>query len=196
MVMCLFFFYQAEDGIRDADVTGVQTCALPICRSPIHASLLCLPVVDSRTRPYSTGPTRSAPDPAIPGRGPNRERVAGGGFEPPKLSRRFYRPLPLAARATRLVGAPPRRGAVAQARIAVPSSVPANGYPWREPGRFHAGPPARQGWRRGRLARRPTPHRSRRNGFGGILVCFFQIRRPPRGRQRAQPGREGALHPV
>src|SRR5690554_7905451 len=25
-----FFFFQAEDGIRDADVTGVQTCALPI----------------------------------------------------------------------------------------------------------------------------------------------------------------------
>src|SRR5690554_2780595 len=28
--LCLFFFFQAEDGIRDADVTGVQTCALPI----------------------------------------------------------------------------------------------------------------------------------------------------------------------
>src|SRR5690554_8229681 len=27
-----FFFFQAEDGIRDADVTGVQTCALPICQ--------------------------------------------------------------------------------------------------------------------------------------------------------------------
>src|SRR5690554_7514689 len=27
----IFFFFQAEDGIRDADVTGVQTCALPIC---------------------------------------------------------------------------------------------------------------------------------------------------------------------
>src|SRR3989442_9203065 len=27
----VFFFFQAEDGIRDADVTGVQTCALPIC---------------------------------------------------------------------------------------------------------------------------------------------------------------------
>src|SRR5215813_14030781 len=26
------FFFQAEDGIRDADVTGVQTCALPISR--------------------------------------------------------------------------------------------------------------------------------------------------------------------
>src|SRR5437773_1247191 len=30
----LFFFFQAEDGIRDRDVTGVQTCALPIS---IHA---------------------------------------------------------------------------------------------------------------------------------------------------------------
>src|SRR5690554_7519868 len=28
-----FFFFQAEDGIRDADVTGVQTCALPISAS-------------------------------------------------------------------------------------------------------------------------------------------------------------------
>src|SRR5437773_11849433 len=26
----MFFFFQAEDGIRDRDVTGVQTCALPI----------------------------------------------------------------------------------------------------------------------------------------------------------------------
>src|SRR5699024_11368245 len=25
-------FFQAEDGIRDRNVTGVQTCALPICR--------------------------------------------------------------------------------------------------------------------------------------------------------------------
>src|SRR2546427_9214534 len=29
----VFFFFQAEDGIRDLTVTGVQTCALPIsCR--------------------------------------------------------------------------------------------------------------------------------------------------------------------
>src|SRR5579875_3057423 len=27
----MFFFFQAEDGIRDHCVTGVQTCALPIC---------------------------------------------------------------------------------------------------------------------------------------------------------------------
>src|SRR5438067_12096939 len=28
--MFFFFFFQAEDGIRDRNVTGVQTCALPI----------------------------------------------------------------------------------------------------------------------------------------------------------------------
>src|SRR5712691_11953737 len=30
MYMGFFFFFQAEDGIRDLTVTGVQTCALPI----------------------------------------------------------------------------------------------------------------------------------------------------------------------
>src|SRR5256886_17520260 len=30
IVLCFFFFFQAEDGIRDLTVTGVQTCALPI----------------------------------------------------------------------------------------------------------------------------------------------------------------------
>src|SRR5260370_12683357 len=29
-----FFFFQAEDGIRDSSVTGVQTCALPISETP------------------------------------------------------------------------------------------------------------------------------------------------------------------
>src|SRR5699024_11262465 len=29
-VVLFFFFFQAEDGIRDRNVTGVQTCALPI----------------------------------------------------------------------------------------------------------------------------------------------------------------------
>src|SRR2546430_13146917 len=29
-IFVLFFFFQAEDGIRDLTVTGVQTCALPI----------------------------------------------------------------------------------------------------------------------------------------------------------------------
>src|SRR5688572_31517309 len=31
LYLCFIFFFQAEDGIRDLTVTGVQTCALPIC---------------------------------------------------------------------------------------------------------------------------------------------------------------------
>src|SRR5256884_4819858 len=31
--MYRFFFFQAEDGIRDVAVTGVQTCALPISKN-------------------------------------------------------------------------------------------------------------------------------------------------------------------
>src|SRR5256885_12291442 len=32
-MLSFFFFFQAEDGIRDYKVTGVQTCALPIFKS-------------------------------------------------------------------------------------------------------------------------------------------------------------------
>src|SRR2546426_632387 len=39
--MDVFFFFQAEDGIRDYKVTGVQTCALPILvRADGHDQLL------------------------------------------------------------------------------------------------------------------------------------------------------------
>src|SRR5256886_16721866 len=37
---CLFFFFQAEDGIRDLTVTGVQTCALPISTGSGKSSTL------------------------------------------------------------------------------------------------------------------------------------------------------------
>ena len=33
MIQLFDFFFQAEDGIRDYDVTGVQTCALPISKN-------------------------------------------------------------------------------------------------------------------------------------------------------------------
>src|SRR5260370_8565159 len=36
MVGFVFFFFQAEDGIRDSSVTGVQTCALPISGALHH----------------------------------------------------------------------------------------------------------------------------------------------------------------
>src|SRR5688572_31278928 len=45
----LFFFFQAEDGIRDLTVTGVQTCALPIFR------LVAVDLLDRRTRHRAEG---------------------------------------------------------------------------------------------------------------------------------------------
>src|SRR5437773_7119731 len=64
-----FFFFQAEDGIRDRDVTGVQTCALPICHlAPPRRDG---PTPERRHRPRAG---RS------PGRRPRlRARRAGGG---------------------------------------------------------------------------------------------------------------------
>src|SRR5207249_9649892 len=47
MYFIFFFFFQAEDGIRDRNVTGVQTCALPISRSPSTSP------TGSRARPIS-----------------------------------------------------------------------------------------------------------------------------------------------
>src|SRR5688572_31425534 len=38
VVYSFFFFFQAEDGIRDLTVTGVQTCALPIYSARRYAS--------------------------------------------------------------------------------------------------------------------------------------------------------------
>src|SRR5256885_7337004 len=48
LAISFFFFFQAEDGIRDYKVTGVQTCALPICAAFLLAALGCS---------GSTGPT-------------------------------------------------------------------------------------------------------------------------------------------
>src|SRR2546429_5185461 len=39
-MICCFFFFQAEDGIRDVAVTGVQTCALPISRRRVAGRFL------------------------------------------------------------------------------------------------------------------------------------------------------------
>src|SRR3989442_4162960 len=50
----MFFFFQAEDGIRDADVTGVQTCALPIFMSDTtNSEPDTLPASDPRNRLYA-----------------------------------------------------------------------------------------------------------------------------------------------
>src|SRR2546429_10023106 len=49
-----FFFFQAEDGIRDVAVTGVQTCALPISL-PVESI-----AIDSTGNAYITGSTVSS----------------------------------------------------------------------------------------------------------------------------------------
>src|SRR2546430_4775711 len=46
------FFFQAEDGIRDLTVTGVQTCALPICRgTPPSTTATCRSTSTREGRP-------------------------------------------------------------------------------------------------------------------------------------------------
>src|SRR5205085_6365624 len=57
-----FFFFQAEDGIRDLTVTGVQTCALPICGAARHR-LLSSRIAARRTSPRAPAGQwdRSAP---------------------------------------------------------------------------------------------------------------------------------------
>src|SRR5690606_40853891 len=52
----VFFFFQAEDGIRDFHVTGVQTCALPICSAGLGTA--------SPPAPRGSAPTRPRPRPA------------------------------------------------------------------------------------------------------------------------------------
>src|SRR5438270_9303829 len=43
------FFFQAEDGIRDLTVTGVQTCALPICKDGNNRLKCCVGVKDENS---------------------------------------------------------------------------------------------------------------------------------------------------
>src|SRR5699024_11371531 len=55
--VCLSFFFQAEDGIRDRNVTGVQTCALPIFSAPADCFLYLMKL----TVAISGAPVRLAP---------------------------------------------------------------------------------------------------------------------------------------
>src|SRR5437763_16530210 len=61
--MFVFFFFQAEDGIRDTSVTGVQTCALPICSICDNGSAAVFSCVE-RVTPGARGSTRNNPTPS------------------------------------------------------------------------------------------------------------------------------------
>src|SRR3982750_3370600 len=76
--VCIVFFFQAEDGIRDLIVTGVQTCALPISASDDAVSVAAEPygpistcAPPSMSSAYA-GPARTASDPSSFRRSPTR----------------------------------------------------------------------------------------------------------------------------
>src|SRR5438309_12021496 len=77
----LVFFFQAEDGIRDGTVTGVQTCALPISPSGGRRSAL------GRSRAQTFG-LRMAADPEVHVRDGRLETLVVGIDRPRSEERR------------------------------------------------------------------------------------------------------------
>src|SRR5437773_5153832 len=98
----LFFFFQAEDGIRDRDVTGVQTCALPI-----------LPMYMLATRPQNSAGFSGMK--SGPGLNPHRTSAA---------SRTAVVPEPGMPRVSSGTSAPPVSELFAPSGAATPSTTP------------------------------------------------------------------------
>src|SRR5690606_40088404 len=76
LLRCVIFFFQAEDGIRDFHVTGVQTCALPISARTGPAPRT---VTASPWQGNPRSPPRSAPAPEAPRTPPGTRRSAPAG---------------------------------------------------------------------------------------------------------------------
>src|SRR5690348_4551168 len=158
-----FFFFQAEDGIRDGRVTGVQTCALPI--SDDHVP---------RPPPGDAGPhaRRSAPSRRLP----RRSRPGGRCAALPRRPARCGRParVVVALRGREL---PPggRRGRGAGGLPRPPSRAPA-----LHRGRLRAALPARLPHSRARRAGRGCRCRAR-----GVLMSEQWFERDPLWFKRA-----------
>src|SRR4030067_2515958 len=99
------FFFQAEDGIRDKLVTGVQTCALPISRRPGSGAL-------EGRRPH-----RGPPDGALEDRVDRRRQADQADLEFRRAVRRRQRsvlrrrPPPASGTGARRAPPPPPRSA-------------------------------------------------------------------------------------
>src|SRR2546430_13956848 len=97
--MFAFFFFQAEDGIRDLTVTGVQTCALPISVSLRQAWQTWRMRISGQQRWRASRTARGAAYGgwvlAEIGRGAGRGRgeisVGGGSFKKKKKINEFIR---------------------------------------------------------------------------------------------------------
>src|SRR2546421_6899102 len=179
--LVFFFFFQAEDGIRDLIVTGVQTCALPIST---RAGRPALPPVSGDRSPSPTPPRcrGSGERGAVPpgpraGAGP-RERVAwyANHWRPTAVPRGRPRPAS-ASRARRRRGRGPRpyRRCRAGGRSRRAARRPARRAPTLQAG----GPPPRGGAR---------PRRESSDGGQGPLRDATH--RAPRGAAIPRPGRE------
>src|SRR6266850_6940272 len=79
MKLIFFFFFQAEDGIRDYKVTGVQTCALPIYPGRSAATRRPAPLGMAGGRSANGGSPRIKRGGRRDGRGRSRGRSRGGG---------------------------------------------------------------------------------------------------------------------
>src|SRR5690606_39345458 len=96
----LFFFFQAEDGIRDFHVTGVQTCALPILSLPISTVPPCgartcaaeLASRNAKSTVIGTVPTRPRM-PSVPKYRLLMDSSLGSRLERPRSYRAAPRPL-------------------------------------------------------------------------------------------------------
>src|SRR2546430_11323547 len=107
----VFFFFQAEDGIRDLTVTGVQTCALPISADPVGrgtAARLPAPVADCpfigcREAARGVGGQREARAAPLP------RTLRGVGSRGHSAAGRSTRPSRAPPRRPPRLGSPPRR---------------------------------------------------------------------------------------
>src|SRR3989475_8964344 len=86
LLFIFFFFFQAEDGIRDLTVTGVQTCALPISPRTAGTSSRRAPRGSGTriptTRQRSPPPCRTPSSPDRKGRRIHTPSRAGGPAPP------------------------------------------------------------------------------------------------------------------
>src|SRR5688500_19279207 len=75
MLSYVFFFFQAEDGIRDYKVTGVQTCALPIFRVNPRSKRSWSYVSLMRSRQSLNGDRLSRKEPPVENNKHEREKI-------------------------------------------------------------------------------------------------------------------------
>src|SRR5690606_40772377 len=74
----MLFFFQAEDGIRDFHVTGVQTCALPISSQKLAPTRGYIETRDGTLLSYRV----VLPDAAVHGPGPYGLVITYSGYQP------------------------------------------------------------------------------------------------------------------